>query len=203
MILYNIVFNKWYSATMDSDYLIGKCLIAMPGLEDERFEKSVVYLCAHSQDGAMGFVVNRQIREFYFSDLVSQFNIGGKGLAPVAPIILHKGGPLEQIRGFVLHSLDYKSEGTIAIDDKFAVSSSISVLNDIAFGNGPVFNLIALGYSSWSAQQLESEIIDNQWLIAEATPELLFKTPDDDKWQRAIDELGFDVNNICRRTGRA
>ena len=176
-------------------------MVAMPGLDDERFEKSVVYLCAHNQDGAMGFIVNRQIREFYFSDLVSQFNIGN--VSPVAPIILHKGGPLEQIRGFVLHSLDYKSNGTIVIDDKFAVSSSIAVLNDIAFGNGPVFNLVALGYSSWSPKQLEGEIINNYWLVSEATPELLFKTPDDEKWQRAIDELGFNVSDICRRTGQA
>ena len=202
MLLYNLEFNKWYSAIdMDGNYLVGKCLVAMPGLEDERFEKSVVYICAHNQDGAMGFVVNRQIKEFYFSDLVSQFNIGN--ITPVAPLILHKGGPLEQIRGFVLHSLDYKKEGTIEVDDKFAVSSSIAVLNDIAFGQGPVFNLIALGYSSWNAQQLENEIINNYWLVSEATPELLFKTPDDDKWQKAIDELGFDVNEICRRTGRA
>ncbi len=186
---------------MDRDYLVGKCLVAVPGIDDERFEKSVIYLCAHSRDGAMGFVVNQQIREFYFSDLVSQFNIGN--IAPVAPIILHKGGPLEQIRGFVLHSLDYKKEGTIVVDNKFAVSSSIAVLNDIAFGNGPIFNLIALGYSSWSPKKLENEIINNYWLVAEATPELLFKTPDDDKWQRAIDEMGFDVNRICNRTGHA
>lgn len=186
---------------MDGNYLVGECLVAMPGLDDERFEKSVVYLCAHSQNGAMGFIVNRQIKEFYFSDLVSQFNIGN--IAPVAPLILHKGGPLEQIRGFVLHSLDYKKEGTIEIDNKFAVSSSIAVLNDIAFGKGPIFNLIALGYSSWDSQQLENEIINNYWLVSEATPELLFKTPDDDKWQRAIDEFKFDVNEICPKTGRA
>ena len=186
---------------MDSNYLVGKCLVAMPGLDDERFEKSVIYLCAHSQDGAMGFIVNRQIKEFYFSDLVSQFNIGN--ITPEAPIILHRGGPLEQIRGFVLHSLDYKREGTISIDDKFAVSSSIAVLNDIAFGTGPTFNLIALGYSSWSPKQLEEEIINNYWLVSNATPELLFKTADDDKWQRAIDEFKFDVKDICRHTGRA
>ena len=186
---------------MDKDYLVGKCLVAMPGINDERFEKSVIYLCAHSQDGAMGFIVNKQIREFYFSDLVSQFNIGN--IAPVAPIILHKGGPLEQIRGFVLHSLDYKKEGTIIVDNKFAVSSSLTVLNDIAFGNGPIFNLIALGYSSWSPKQLENEIINNYWLVSEATPELLFKTPDDDKWQKAIEEMGIDINRICNRTGHA
>lgn len=186
---------------MNNDYLIGKCLVAMPNMTDERFEHSVVYLCAHNQEGAMGFVINKQIREFYFSDLVSQFNIGN--VVPVAPIILHKGGPLEQIRGFVLHSNDYHCEGTIAVDDKISVSSSLAVLNDIAFGAGPFYNLVALGYSSWSPKQLETEIINNDWLVAEATHELLFKTPDEYKWQRAIDEFDFNVNDICLRTGRA
>ncbi len=173
----------------------------MPHLEDERFKHSVVYICAHNDDGAMGFVVNKQIKEFYFSDLISQFNIGGE--APVEPIILHKGGPLEQIRGFVLHSLDAKYEGTLVIDEKLAVSSSLQILNDIAFGNGPVFNLVALGYSSWDPKQLENEIIRNDWLVTDTTADLLFKTPDDEKWQRAIDEFSFDVNNIHLRTGRA
>lgn len=202
MLLYKLVFNKWYSGEeMNRDYLVGKCLVAMPNLSDERFEHSVVYLCAHNQEGAMGFVVNKQIKEFHFSDLVSQFNIGH--MAPVEPIVLHKGGPLEQIRGFVLHSNDYHRDGTIAVDEKISVSSSLAVLNDIAFGAGPVYNLIALGYSSWSPKQLESEIIGNSWLVADATPELLFKTPDDEKWQRAIDEFNFNVHDICLRTGRA
>lgn len=186
---------------MNNNYLTGKCLVAMPNLSDERFEHSVVYLCAHNPEGAMGFVVNKQIREFYFSDLVGQFNIGNT--KPVAPIILHQGGPLEQVRGFVLHSNEYQREGTIAIDDKISVSSSLAVLNDIAFGAGPTFNLIALGYSSWSPKQLENEIINNDWLVTDATPELLFKTPDEYKWERAIDEFDFDVYNISLRTGRA
>ena len=186
---------------MARDYLTGKCLIATPWQNDERFERSVVYLCSHNKDGAMGLIVNQQIKEFCFSDLVSQFNIGNA--APVEPIILHKGGPLEQIRGFVLHSLDWQHDGTIAIDKNFAISSSIRILNDIAFGAGPVYNLIALGYSAWGAQQLEDEIIRNQWLVADATPDILFKTPDADKWQYAIDTLGFNVNNIYPKTGRA
>ena len=186
---------------MASNYLTGKCLVASPWIGDERFERSVVYLCSHNNDGAMGFIVNKQIKEFYFSDLVSQFNIGG--ISPVEPIILHHGGSLEQIRGFVLHSLDSRYDGTVAVDDKFAISSSLQILNDIAFGAGPVYNLVALGYSSWKPRQLENEIIYNDWLVTDATTDLLFKTPDDEKWQRAIDEMGFNVYNISHRTGMA
>ena len=187
---------------MINKYLTGKCLISMPQINDGIFSHSVVYLCMHNQEGAMGFMVNKQLKEFYFSDLMSQFNIG-YGSTPAETIILHQGGPLERIRGFVLHSLDYQKEDTLTIDDKFAVSSSINVLNDIAYGKGPRYNLIALGYSSWSPRQLEEEIIYNHWLVAEATTDLLFKTRDEDKWQRAIDELGIDVDRISASIGRA
>lgn len=187
---------------MINKYLTGKCLISMPQINDGIFSHSVVYLCMHNQEGAMGFMVNKQLKEFYFSDLMSQFNIG-YGSTPAETIILHQGGPLERIRGFVLHSLDYQKEDTLTIDDKFAVSSSINVLNDIAYGKGPRYNLIALGYSSWSPKQLEEEIIYNHWLVAEATTDLLFKTRDEDKWQRAIDELGIDVDRISASIGRA
>ena len=173
---------------MVNNYLTGKCLVSMPHIDDDVFSRSVVYICMHNQEGAMGFMVNKQLKEFYFSDLISQFNIGCT--APVEPIVLHQGGPLERIRGFVLHSLDYRGEGTLPIDDKFAVSSSVNVLNDIAFGKGPRYNLIALGYSSWSPRQLEQEIIYNNWLVVEPSPDLLFKTKDEEKWQRAVDELG-------------
>ena len=186
---------------MVNNYLTGKCLVSMPQVDDDLFAQSVVYICMHNQEGAMGFMVNKQLKEFYFSDLMGQFNVAR--VSPPEPVILHQGGPLEKIRGFVLHSRDYDKEGTLPIDDQFAVSSSLGVLNDIAFGKGPRYNLIALGYSSWSPKQLESEIIYNNWLVVDPTPELLFKTRDDQKWQRAIDELGFDVNRICMRTGGA
>ncbi len=188
---------------MVNTYLTGKCLVSMPQLNgDENFSRSVVYICMHGPEGAMGLVVNKQLKEFYFADLVSQFNISSATL-PTEPIILHQGGPLERIRGFVLHSLDYKKEGTLAIDDRFAVSSSIGVLSDIAFGQGPRYNLIALGYSSWSPKQLEKEIIGNCWLVTEPSAELLFKTKDEEKWQRAMDELGIDINRVSLFSGRA
>lgn len=186
---------------MVNNSLTGKCLVAMPSISDELFAHTVIYVCDHNNDGAMGLVVNKQIREFYFSDLISQFNIAK--IEPIEPIMLHQGGPIDKIRGFVLHSAEYNKDDTKLIDDKIAISSSLSVLNDIAFGIGPRYNLIALGYSSWNSKQLEKEIINNDWLVVEPTPELLFKCRDEDKWQQAIDSLDFDISRIAYRGGRA
>lgn len=173
----------------------------MPHIADERFVGTVVYICTHNQEGAMGFVINKRLKDFYFSDLVGQLNI--RHSAPTEQIVLHQGGPVEKIRGFILHSRDYMQDGTVAIDDEFAVSSSVNVLNDIAFGIGPKYNLIALGYSCWSPKQLEQEIIGNTWLVADSSPDLLFRTKDEEKWQKAVDSLGFDINQIYAKTGRA
>ncbi len=188
---------------MVNKYLTGKCLIATPQISEGLFARSVIYVCMHGPEGAMGFMINKQLKEFYFSDLISQFNIAREIDISAEPIVLHQGGPLERIRGFVLHSLDYKKVGTLPIDNNFAVSSSIDVLSDIAVGKGPRYNLIALGYSSWSPKQLEQEIIYNRWLVTEPSTELLFKTKDEEKWQQAVDELGFDINRISLFSGRA
>ena len=185
-----------------NNYLVGKCLVSMPDIEtDECFGKSVVYICTHNKEGAMGFVINKQLEDFYFSDLADQLEMEDASM--VEPIVLHRGGPLERVRGFVLHSSEYVQEGTVVVDDMLSVSSSMIVLNDIAFGIGPQYNLIALGYSKWEQGQLEREIISNKWLVVDATPELLFKTRDEDKWQVAVDSLGFDISRISPKVGRA
>lgn len=183
------------------NYLTGKCLVSMPNMQDERFADTLIYICSHSKDGAMGFVVNKKIKEFSFADLANQLPINT--LRPIEAIDLHQGGPLEKVRGFVLHSTDYVKEDTIVIDDKIAVSSSIEIITDIAFGTGPKDNLIALGYASWAPQQLEKEIINNTWLVTNPTPELVFRTKDEEKWQKAIDSLGIDLNRLCARQGHA
>ncbi len=185
----------------DGNYLKGKCLAAMPNMDDERFSNSLIYICTHTKDGAMGFVVNKKIKEFSFADLATQLPINT--MKPIEPIDLYQGGPLEKIRGFVLHSTDYIKADTIVIDESIAISSSIDIITDIAFGNGPRENLIALGYASWAPQQLEKEIINNSWLVTNPTPELVFRTKDEDKWQKAVDTLGFDINYLSCRTGRA
>lgn len=183
------------------DFLTGKCLVAMPNMGDERFDNSLIYICSHSENGAMGFVVNKKIKEFSFTDLANQLPIAN--ISPVVPIDLHQGGPLEKVRGFVLHSTDYVKEDTVVIDDDIAVSSSIDIITDIAFGIGPKDNLIALGYASWAPNQLEQEIINNAWMVVKPTPELVFRTKDEDKWQKAMSDLGIDIARLSAVCGRA
>ena len=160
-------------------YLTGKCLIAVPGMTDERFANTLVYICSHTASGAMGFVVNKKIKDFSFADLATQLPI--THFDPKVPIELHQGGPLEKVRGFVLHSTDYIKEDTVVIDENIAISSSIDIITDIAVGTGPKDNLIALGYASWAPQQLEQEIVANSWLVGNPTAELVFRTKDEDK----------------------
>lgn len=185
----------------NQNYLNGKCLISMPNLNDERFERSVVYICSHTKEGAMGFVVNKKIKEFSFADLASQLPISN--IHPRTPIDLYQGGPMDKVRGFVLHSTDYLKGDSMVIGEGIAVSSSIDILTDIAFGHGPRDNLIALGYASWAPQQLEQEIINNSWLVASSSPELVFRTKDEDKWQKALDSIGIDINRLSGIAGRA
>ena len=141
------------------NYLNGKCLIASPNMEDERFANTLIYICSHTASGAMGFVINKKFEEFSFKDLARQLTI--PTLCPVAPIDIHQGGPLETIRGFVIHSSEYMQKDSIKVSSDVAISSSIEVISDIANGIGPSQNIIALGYSCWKAQQLEQEIIRN------------------------------------------
>lgn len=195
-----MIVDQQMIKTNDS-YLTGKCLIAMPNMDDERFAGSLIYICSHTKEGAMGFVVNKKIKEFSFADLANQLPIST--IKPIAPIELHQGGPLEKVRGFVIHSTDYVKDDTIIISDNIAVSSSIDIITDIAFGMGPKENLIALGYASWAPQQLEREIMNNTWLVTKPDCELVFRTKDEDKWQKAIDTLGIDINHLSTFSGHA
>ncbi|MBQ8465134.1 MAG: YqgE/AlgH family protein [Alphaproteobacteria bacterium] len=185
----------------NNNYLTGKCLVAMPHMQDEHFARTVIYICSHSENGAMGFVVNKKIKEFTFADLATQLPIAN--LNPSLPIDLHQGGPLEKVRGFVIHSTDYVKDDTVVIDDNIAVSSSIDIITDIAFGIGPKDNLIALGYASWAPKQLEQEIACNSWIVVNPTPELVFKTKDEEKWQKALNALGIDLYRLSDFCGHA
>lgn len=185
----------------DDSTLAGKCLIAMPWMEDERFENALIYICSHNKNGAIGFVFNQKLKEFSFSDLAYSLPIDHQKITNF--IDLYQGGPVEKIRGFILHSPEYVRDDTILIKDKFAVSSSIDTLTDIAFGIGPKDTLVALGYAAWGPNQLEKEIIGNSWLVTDASPDLVFHTKDEEKWQRAIDESGIDISRIITATGNA
>ncbi len=187
--------------TMADKFLTGKFLVSMPEMDDERFAESVVYICSHGKEGSMGFVINKKLKDFSFSDLAIQIPVHTP--ANLESLFLYQGGPLERIRGFVLHSAEYNKPGTFQIDDKVAVSSSLDILTDIAYGNGPRNNLIALGYSGWEPMQLETELINNKWLVVPANADLLFNTPDELKWQRAMDESGVDLTRFIASTGHA
>lgn len=182
--------------------LSGKLLIAMPGMGDPRFEHSVVYMCAHSPEGAMGLIINKPTEDLSFSDLLEQLGIektdAGKDIR------IHFGGPVEHGRGFVLHSADYVApDTTMRVDDDIAMTATLDVLDALAHGNGPQNSLLALGYSGWGPGQLEGEIVQNGWLVCDADPGLVFDTDDGNKWIRALKKLGIDPLLLSATAGRA
>ena len=175
-------------------YLGGKILISSPKIEDDAFIKSVVYLCSHDRDGAMGFVINKKLKDFSLSDLAVPLDLAPKN--NLQDMFLYQGGPIEKIRGFVLHSAEYFKPGTYQVDQKIAVSSSLDVLKDIAYGTGPVDHLVALGYCTWAPSQLEKELMSNDWFVSDASNTLLFHTDDQDKWQLAMDQTNIDLSRF-------
>ncbi|MBQ7659191.1 MAG: YqgE/AlgH family protein [Alphaproteobacteria bacterium] len=188
-------------ATFKDKSLAGKFLVSMPNLEDESFHQSVVYLCSHGQDGAMGFIINKKLKDFSFSDLSVPLDVNR--FSNLENMYLYQGGPVERIRGFVLHSAEYNRPGTYQVDGSVAVSSNLDVLKDIAYGAGPAENLVALGYSAWEPMQLEREILNNDWLIVEASNEILFHTEDSLKWEKALARSGVDLSRLILQTGHA
>lgn len=149
----------------------------------------------------MGLIINKRLNEFTFSDLMFQIPI--KNYERLNEIMLYNGGPLEKVRGMVLHSDDYIKDGTLIIGKGIAVSSTTEIISDIAFDRGPEDKLVALGYSFWQPRQLEAEIYENYWLVTNSDKEILFHTSDEDKWQRAIDETKIDLSHLVSITGRA
>ncbi len=180
---------------------MGQLLIAMPMMEDPRFAHSVIYMCAHNADGAMGLVVNKELESLSFSELLEQVGIDVQ--PPEKQIRVHFGGPVETGRGFVLHTADYDQGGTLTVDDAFAVTASIDILRDIVSGTGPGRSLLALGYAGWGPGQLDAEIQANGWLHAPAEPSLVFAADVDAKWQKAIAALGIDPTMLAGQSGHA
>lgn len=190
-------------------YLDGQLLVAMPGMADPRFARSVIYLCAHSEDGAMGIVVNQPARVKNFPDLLVQLQV----IAPQERISLPRraeeiqvlsGGPVQTDRGFVLHSPDFfLDNSTLPIDDGVSLTATIDILRAIAAGEGPHHALLALGYAGWDAGQLEDEIQHNGWLHCPADPELLFDRDLDSKYRRALRSIGIDLERLSSSAGHA
>jgi putative transcriptional regulator len=181
--------------------LTGQLLVAMPHMADSRFARSVVYLCAHSAEGAMGLVVNRLIDSLTFDSLLDQ--LGLEAGADAVDLPVHFGGPVESSRGFVLHSSDYVQDSTLVIEDDFALTATIDVLKAIAKGDGPRQRVLALGYAGWAAGQLDAEIQANGWLRVPADNELVFGIDNETKWQRAIAKIGVDPSLLSTEAGHA
>ena len=189
------------SASEPTD-LTGKILIAMPGMGDPRFEHSVIYLCAHSEEGAMGLIVNKPSADVSMAALLEQLSITpSPGLGPRQ---VHFGGPVEMGRGFVLHSPDYMSGlTTLQVNDGFSMTGTLDVLETIARGDGPANWMAMLGYAGWGPGQLEEELAENGWLVCDATPELVFETADASKWEAALNSMGVSAHLLSAEGGRA
>jgi putative transcriptional regulator len=188
------------SLSADSS-LAGQLLVAMPQMADPRFARSVVYLCAHSADGAMGLVVNRLIDSLTFQNLLEQIGVEQSAAADDMPI--HFGGPVESSRGFVLHTADYVQDSTLVIEDDIALTATMDVLKAIARGEGPQRRVLALGYAGWGAGQLDAEIQANGWLLVPADLDLVFDNDNDSKWERAMAKIGIDLSLLSSEAGHA
>jgi putative transcriptional regulator len=182
--------------------LTGQLLVAMPQMQDPRFARSVVYMCAYSEEaGAMGLVINKTIDALTLDELYEHLKIEPVRANRAQPV--HFGGPVDPGRGFVLHSADYREEATLDITDGFAMTATIDILRAIGKGEGPRQSLLALGYAGWAPGQLDAEIQANGWLSVAADSELVFDDSDDSKWLRALKKLGVSPEMLSGEAGHA
>jgi len=182
--------------------LTGKLLIAMPAMGDPRFEKSVVLICAHSEDGAMGLIVNKPTGEVELADMLEQLSISHGPQSRQMGVSF--GGPVETGRGFVLHSLDYVSMvNTLRVEGVFGLTATLDILEELAKGQGPQRALVAIGYAGWGPGQLEAELAQNAWLTCDANMELVFDLPDQGKWDGALKSMGIDALLLSSDAGHA
>ena len=191
----------------DNGYLDGQLLIAMPVMSDPRFERSVIYMCAHSSEGAMGIIVNQPAPHISFPDLLVQLEVVGATeliqLPPSAGVVkVLKGGPVETSRGFVLHSSDFFIENsTLPIDEGICLTATLDILKAIARGDGPQSAVLALGYAGWAPGQLETEINQNGWLHCSADLELIFGQDTEHKYTKALRKIGIDLGMLSTEAG--
>ena len=194
--------SKSSALQSDENFLEGKLLIAMPGMGDPRFEKSVIFMCAHSAQGAMGLIINKPIDGFSFHDLMTKLGIDVTASPHDAPVLF--GGPVQMDRGFVLHSADYgNNESTLTVTSEISLTATADVLRAICEGRGPKKSILALGYAGWGEGQIEDEIKANGWIHCDADEILVFDTTSQAKWQTALAKLGADVSGLSAQAGRA
>jgi putative transcriptional regulator len=183
-------------------FLEGKLLIALPGMSDPRFEKSVIFMCAHSVEGAMGIMINKPVTGLSFQDLLRKLELEVTPVTPDFPVLY--GGPVETGRGFVLHSGDYESaDATLPVSEDISLTATLDILRAMGEGRGPQKAIFALGYAGWSPGQIEDEIRSNGWVHCDSDPMLLFNTSIEAKWATALGKLGIDVSGLSAHTGHA
>lgn len=185
----------------DGGYLEGQLLIATTLITESCFNRSVLYVCAHGDDGAMGVIVNHALPDVDYVQVMTQLKVDTPTGFPAPSVYL--GGPVEPSRGFVIHTPDYSHADTVHLTDAISVTSNLQVLHDITAGKGPKKHLLTLGYAGWAPGQLEAEIEANSWISVPATPELIFDTPDADKWELAANSLGVDMFKLSGHAGHA
>ncbi|MDH4982451.1 YqgE/AlgH family protein [Hyphomicrobium sp. D-2] len=194
---------------LEDGYLDGQLLIAMPVMSDPRFARSVIYLCAHSAEGAMGLIINQRASHISFPDLLERLGIleadtDDDGIGEINNMTIQVGGPVETGRGFVLHSDDYfADDSTLTIEDGVCLTATVDILKAIAAGEGPDRAILALGYAGWSPGQLESEIQANGWLSCPADPDIIFDPNLETKYVRALAKLGVDPSHLVSDAGHA
>ncbi len=182
-------------------WLTGQLLIAMPTLRDSRFAQSVIFMCAHTADGAMGVVLNQPLKKPGFAELLGQ--LGVQPAPPRRKLPLGVGGPVDDNRGFVLHSGDWSCAGSMQVTDDFVLTANVDILNEIAQGGGPEQAILLLGYAGWEAGQLDTEMLQNAWLSAPADSAIIFGTDWAGKWARAMASLRISPGMLSGEAGRA
>ncbi len=182
-------------------YFEGQMLLAMPAMTDPRFERAVIYMCAHNDEGAMGLLVNKTLDSIDFRELLGQLDIPAGD--SVRDMTVHFGGPVENQRGFVLHSGEYRHDETLMITNQVGLTATLNILRALARGDGPEKSILALGYAGWGPGQLESEFHDNAWLSVPYDDALMFEVEAADKWERAFNSIGVDLSVLSGSAGRA
>ena len=198
-----IIFFMEQTSKMENLFLAGKLIIAMPTMSDPRFKRSVVCICAHNEDGAIGIIINKIIESLSFSKIIKQLKLKKNMIKNDYKDHIYFGGPVETERGFILHSADYSSENSTSINSEISMTASTEILQALIDGNGPNKSIVALGYAGWGPGQLDTEIQSNAWLSVESDLELVFSAKTAEKWDMALEKIGVNPALLSTEAGRA
>ena len=198
-----IIFFMEQTSKMENLFLAGKLIIAMPTMSDPRFKRSVVCICAHNEDGAIGIIINKIIESLSFSKIIKQLKLNKNMTKNDYKDHIYFGGPVETERGFILHSADYSSENSTSINSEISMTASTEILQALIDGNGPNKSIVALGYAGWGPGQLDTEIQSNAWLSVESDLELVFSAKTAEKWDMALEKIGVNPALLSTEAGRA